>query len=247
MRNRQVAKIISVFRLWGRRSARRPGQQLDKKPLEDSNKTRTRTTAELDQQLQGLVKICSILDSCNLCWFLSGGTLLGAVREGAFIPWDWDVEVTVLTEQALGSSPQLVRALVKHGFEITKTDFSRSNLKIVANGFGAKYEIHGLRMKGKTIRARHMMEVSASLFESHEIVTLEGRAFPGPSPAISYLEQVYGDWQTPKRTAIKSDYLMPRANLQAGVLLRIFRHLNSAFALRKIRCASDLPKRFKAN
>lgn len=212
------------------------GENMERqKIVENQGKIRIRTAAELKLQLNGLFTICHILDSCSIRWFLTGGTLLGAVRNGCFIPWDWDCEVTVLTEEALPAIQQLVTALEGEGLEITKTDFSRSNFKIVASGFGTRYEILGLRRKGKSIRARHMMEISAALFESQEMVSLEGHSFPAPTPAISYLEEVYGDWATPKRTAVKSDYLTPRANLHVGFLLRLVRHAVSTMAKRRIR------------
>lgn len=188
-----------------------------------SDKIRIRSDAELERQFHGLLEICAVLDSCGLRWFLSGGTLLGAVREGYFIPWDWDVEVTILTEQALRKRHQLTENLISRGFEIHKVDSSRSNFKVVATGFGAKYEILGLRRRGKSLRERNMMQVSADLFESNEIVTLGGQSFPAPSPAVRYLEEVYGDWQTPKRTCIKSEYLTPRANRKPGIIWRASR------------------------
>lgn len=48
---------------------------------------------ELLEMLQDLAKICK---EHNIRWWLSSGTLLGAARHGGFIPWDDDIDITML-------------------------------------------------------------------------------------------------------------------------------------------------------
>ena len=60
------------------------------------NKVRLRTNEELIAQNEGLVLIKNILEKIGVIYYLSSGTLLGAVREKDFIPWDWDVQMYLL-------------------------------------------------------------------------------------------------------------------------------------------------------
>ena len=63
-----------------------------------NQKTRIRTKLELDIRRKEFIEICILLDSLNIRYFLLGGILLGAIRNNDFIPWDWDVEICVLSE-----------------------------------------------------------------------------------------------------------------------------------------------------
>ena len=67
----------------------------------ESSKIRIRTSQELSLQMEGLIELKKIMNSLLKNWFLSGGTLLGVYRDGDFIPWDWDVEVTVYPKKQL--------------------------------------------------------------------------------------------------------------------------------------------------
>ena len=119
---------------------------------------------------------------------LSGGTLLGFYRDGDFIPWDWDVEVTVLTEEAIDKHKNILNALVNSGFLIRSFDLSFENFKIVATGWGTEYEILGryFRQTDKT-RVRLMTKVPAKFFEKSKILRLRGQNFPVPSPVEEFL------------------------------------------------------------
>lgn len=174
---------------------------------ENNDKLRIRSAAELTRQMEGLVVLSKVLDATLDRWFLSGGTLLGAYRDGDFISWDWDVEVTVLTEEAQGKEGALLKGLLAAGFVIASSDSSWENFKIIAAGWGTEYEILGRYLKeSDSLRARMMTEVPARFFEANQTVTFRGHNFPAPSPANEFLEALYGDWKTPLKTADKQSY-----------------------------------------
>lgn len=57
--------------------------------------------------------LCTVDDICkkeNVRYFLDGGTELGAIREGDFIPWDDDLDIKVLAEDY----PAFKAAMEKH-------------------------------------------------------------------------------------------------------------------------------------
>lgn len=179
---------------------------------EIKNKLRIRSAEELSSQMDGLLILAEVLNKHLDHWYLSGGTLLGAYRNNDFIPWDWDVEVTVLTEEAQPKEGDLLKGLLQAGFKISSSDSSFENFKIVLSGWGTEYEILGRYLKcDNTIRARLTVEVPAHFFETYEVVEFRGHNFPAPSPTDGFLQALYGDWKTPQKTADKRTYFSSTA------------------------------------
>lgn len=183
----------------------------------NKKKLRNRSAKELSNQMEGLIALKKVLDVTLDRWFLSGGTLLGVCRDGDFIPWDWDVEVTVLTEEAREKESELLNGLVDAGFLIASSDTSFENFKIVALGWGTEYEILGryLRESDDT-RARNTIKVPARFFKKSEIVTFRGHDFLAPSPVDQFLKALYGDWKTPLKTEDKKSYYSKDAYHKGG-------------------------------
>ena len=175
--------------------------------MENAEQIRFRSEKELDERLQGLLLVAEVLDAHLEKWFLSDGAALGAVRGGDFIPWDWDVEITVMTEEARSKARAICKDLKSRGLVIDRKDLTRTNLKIKVNGFGTSYEILGRYLKRGDIRARLLKELPARFFRQSEMATLRGHNFPVPSPVRDYLTVNYGDWETPRRSSNHEDYL----------------------------------------
>lgn len=56
---------------------------------------RKRVHARLHRLLAYFAQLCEVAD---LKWYIDGGTLLGAVRDGCFIPWDDDIDILMPRE-----------------------------------------------------------------------------------------------------------------------------------------------------
>ena len=172
------------------------------------DKVRLRSDEELAAQARGLALLHDTLVGLGVPSLLSGGTLLGAAREGDFIRWDWDVELSVRAEDVDGRFDGIADALVSAGFTLRERDDAADNLKLVLGREGAVFELQAYRLRGGW-RVRRNYRTRQRFFAGATTVELRGRTYPCMGPLDEYLTDRYGDWRTPLRTADKSAYLAP--------------------------------------
>ena len=136
----------------------------------------------------GLVELKRILEELELLFILEGGVLLGAVREGDFIPWDDDVGVALRTEELYREREPLLQALAAGGFALHSMDPSYENFKINVVKYDTRYELLGWYLKGRMRRRDHYRMPKRFMDNTQGC----------PSPPEGYLKHFYGNWRTPK-------------------------------------------------
>lgn len=171
------------------------------------NKVRLRSKSELLAQNEGLVLIKNILDKIEVKYYLSSGTLLGAVRDNDFIPWDWDVQMYLIKENAYPKRYQISESLINGSFEIYKFNDSEDSLKWDLRRKGIKFELTAWYLEGKwRYRKNKDMRVPSYLFEGKYKINFKGIDYKTLNPPEDYLQFCYDDWRTPKRTSNKEIY-----------------------------------------
>jgi hypothetical protein len=168
-----------------------------------------------DHLIELTVFVHELLDRHGITHWLEYGTLLGAVREGAFIPWDEDVDFGVLeadVRRILALEPEIVA----RGYAIDTSSgpgsirirYSRANELHVdlfwwrdqdghlVSDFSADYEWPGLHNR---------TSFPAGYLDQLQPVYLYGRQYPAPSPVHDFLvEHRFG-----------SDYMVPARPIMA--------------------------------
>ena len=173
-------------------------------------KLRLRTDEELDLQGQGLKEIRDILNDLGILYYVTHGTLLGAIRDGDFIKWDWDVGISLKTEDVLPKFSQLISQLRNNGFELKSYNSGKTHLKINALKYGSRYELIGFFKLGN-MRYRRGFRYPGELFGEGTEIILRGETYRTVDKPEMYLEWMYGDWKTPMRTCDKKVYISPKA------------------------------------
>ena len=94
-----------------------------------NDKIRLRTEVELEDRKKGFLEIVNILKSRNIFFFLQGGVLLGAVRNNNFIKWDWDVEISLFSDEFFEKRELIKNTLLENGFKILKENYEKERIK----------------------------------------------------------------------------------------------------------------------
>jgi phosphorylcholine metabolism protein LicD len=80
-------------------------------------------------------KILNIIDNNKITYWIQGGTLLGAVRNNGIIPWDDDIDISVINTDE--------KKLI-----LLKKEFLKNGLDIIPYSFGYKiYDVNGSIIK----------------------------------------------------------------------------------------------------
>ena len=171
------------------------------------DRLRMRNAAELKRQNQGLVELSMLLERAKVRHYLASGTLLGAVRDNDFIPWDWDVQFYFRLEDVSQHYEELVGLMQASDFCPIKTDDSADHWKITVIKYDTMYEMTAWTLSGN-LRVRRDWKMPARYFDDVDEIDFLGRKYLCMSPKEDYLSHCYGhDWCIPKRTIDKNVYL----------------------------------------
>ena len=189
-------------------------------------KVRDRTSEELLSRKEEFLKICDILDNLKLTYFLNTGILLGAIRENNFIKWDWDVELSVMSDDLYKNFDLICKNIKRKGFKIIKKDNKKDSLKIDFFGVCPKdvtrYTIFSWNYSAnKNIYWRKNKIIPAKFLNKYSKIFFLGRKFNVPYNPKQYLKFSYGNWKKPIRTADK-DLYMTRNIKKKDLLIKQF-------------------------
>jgi len=142
-----------------------------------------------------------ILDDLEIPFFLRHGTCLGAVRDGAFIPWDDDLDIGSVIGLH-GLTDEIVEAAAvefrKHGYSADVID-SELHISVDLKKDGIQMDWTCYRIIDGNIYQWPVLEIPASLHENLKEIEFLGTTFMVPNPPEEYFRLKYGDdWETPK-------------------------------------------------
>ena len=174
-------------------------------------KVRDRTSDELLVRKKEFLEICDILDESKINFFLHTGILLGAVRDNDFIKWDWDIEISVFSEEFFSKIDLVVDKLKKNNFKIKQINKKKDDSKI---DFIGEYpeNVTGYTIwswnysKIRNVYWRREFSIPAKFLNSFSKIEFLGRQFNCPTNTEEYLEFAYGNWRVPLRSSDKDQY-----------------------------------------
>ena len=176
------------------------------------SKVRDRSKNELIARKNEFLKICKILDTLKINYFLTSGILLGAIRDNDFIKWDWDIELSVFANDFYPNIDLISSKLQESNFKIDKIIRDKDNSKIDFIGSYPKevtnYTIYAYRYSRiRDVYWRKELTIPSKFLNNLSKFDFLGRQFNCPLYINEYLTFVYGDWKKPLRTSNKKVYL----------------------------------------
>ena len=169
------------------------------------------------------------LDEHGAVFFLRQGTCLGAVRDGALIPWDDDIDLgSIIGLHGFNEGMiEPVVAMLRAGGAYVEVAQEGLYTSVKIFKYRIRIDWQCYRVVEGTIAHYPGVPFPVGLFEELAPVDFIGEKYMVPSPPNDYLTYKYGpDWPTPKRVGYEKDVLdaMPSGSVpgRAGTLKQWF-------------------------
>ena len=144
--------------------------------------------------------IKKVFDNAHVEFWLSGGQVLGLIREGGFLYNDHDIDLGMHEKDLWRALEALKKE--KTEYEIRKINNMTPRALKISGGIDVFiFHIRGNEAYAVTHcegfgYAYHMYP--KTLFESFQEIEFQGEKYRVPNPPERYLELEYGDWKTKK-------------------------------------------------
>lgn len=163
-----------------------------------------------EQAFTNLVEVKEILDGLEVPFWIDGGTLLGAYRDGDFCADDHnDVDLSVWADHK-HRIPEIVTLAEAAGFRLyhhwtgdARAPGMAPEIALTRNGL--KIDLFFFERRGEnTWHLIYNREIGtavvtpAVLLAGFEPIVLRGVTFQRPADIDGYLTHRYGDWRTPR-------------------------------------------------
>ena len=151
---------------------------------------------------ENLEIVASILNKCNLTFWLSEGTALGAVRNKNFITYDDDVDLGMWYGNFNEFRQVALPIIIKNGFTVDQVKMGNSYVTISRKGEKiyidfTDYDIECVACLTSNANCKNCNILIDKLSNMSYIMFL-GKSYL--CPGIEYLEYLYGpNWRTPLR------------------------------------------------
>lgn len=172
-----------------------------------------------DRAIKLLKRVASFLDKHEIPYILEAGTLLGVIRENRLLPWDNDLDITIIKQY----EHLLLKNIWKlrfSGYQVRvkryKRDlkyFKSKELRIIKIRhinllkFFKREVVLDIFVKRKIgdeyfwtvgVKDPVLKAVPSTFYENHTQVNFKNKLFSVPKDYIGYLECHYGkDWRIP--------------------------------------------------
>ncbi len=190
-----------------------------------------------NRALKMLKDVISVLDEYKIDYYLDFGTLLGAVREKGFIPWDDDIDISLLKQSDYKKIPAVLKEIKKRFKYKTRLYKFEDAIKRCKNEcdediyFAKKDDFQVAKIKKKSFFGKDLTVLdiffkyeysshlhwyagglvnkidSKYLSEGLKNVMFYDLNCKIPKDFAAYLSAIYGNWQKPDQKWDKSDNL----------------------------------------
>ena len=165
---------------------------------------------QLKLRKRAFIEITDQLKKNRIPFFLYGGVLLGFIREKNFIKWDWDIEIGFKSEIIKKYWENILKILYDNNFSIIEVDLNNLKIKFTkyVNPKITVFELNGFRydyLAKEYIRKKQ--NIPKDFLKEFSKISIFNRRYNCPKNSKKFLEIVYGNWKTKKKTERKESYL----------------------------------------
>jgi len=183
------------------------------KPLHTGKSAKIQLEGKYLARMMGMLfETLDLLERYGIKYWIDDGTLLGIIREGGLIPWDFDVDLGIAGQ----SVPRLLelkyrflpKYILRHktidnpwipggikGLKVKTIWEKLININFHIDLF-AKYKVGD---RYQWIDSGALKRIECRYYDNLEHIKWKGRTIPIPAHPEDYLAIRYGDWRTPTK------------------------------------------------